>query len=187
MRERLAGSVELSDQQMAQLEAHYDLLLKWNRVLSLTSIGNPSEIVERHYCESLFAGSLLPSGRLSIGDIGSGAGFPGLPIAILRPECAVALVESHKRKAVFLKEATRSLDNVEVFALRAETLEQEFDWIVSRAVSYGDLAPTLRKLGRNAELLTGAEEPPEHLGFRWVKFIQLPWGKQRFVRIGERV
>jgi len=63
-----------------------------------------------------------------------GAGFPGIPVAILRPECNVDLVESHQRKAVFLREAIRGLPNVHVLAQRAEDVSERFDWMVSRAV-----------------------------------------------------
>jgi 16S rRNA G527 N7-methylase RsmG len=69
------------------LEKHFLLLQHWNRTLNLTSLKNPEEIVERHYAESLFLGAHLPAGNLSIVDVGSGAGFPGIPVA--RPSNAV--------------------------------------------------------------------------------------------------
>jgi 16S rRNA (guanine527-N7)-methyltransferase len=184
--ERLSGVLELLPVQVAALESHYQLLLKWNRVVNLTSVSKPAEIVERHYCESLFVGGHLPAGEFSIVDIGSGPGFPGLPIAILRPDCRITLVESHQRKAVFLKEATRSLPNVRVLAVRGETLTETYDWVVSRAVSYEDLAPILAKLARSVALLTGGEGPPAGTGFDWVRSVKLPWGTQRFLRIGTR-
>src|ERR1700682_5683540 len=111
-------------------------MLRWNKTINLTRIERVEEAVDRHYAESLFLGSNLPPGRLSIADVGSGAGFPGVPIAILRPELSVFLIESHQRKAVFLKEATRGLPNVSVSSKRAEDLRQTFDWVVSRAVSW---------------------------------------------------
>src|SRR5260370_40569008 len=84
----------LTDQQLDQLQAHYDLLGQWNARLNLTRINSIDEVVRLHYCESLFVGTKLPAGPLRIVDVGSGAGFPGIPLAILRPECTVALVES---------------------------------------------------------------------------------------------
>lgn len=185
LRERIAGRVDVSESQVARLGVHYELLRKWNRVLSLTSIESPAEIVERHYCESLLAGSFLPQGRLKVVDIGSGAGFPGVPIAILRPDCEVALVESHQRKAVFLKEACRDLKNVRVLAVRAEAVTESFDWLVSRAVSYEDLGSVL-KIASNAVLLGGAEAPPHTGEMRWDQPVQLPWGQRRYVYIGHR-
>jgi len=119
-------------------------------------------------------------------DIGSGAGFPGFPVAVLRPECSVTLIESHQRKAVFLREASRNLLNVRVLARRAEDVNERFDWAISRAVSYEDLASFLKNLAPNADLLTGGEEPPGGIGFVWQPQIPMPWGAQRFLRIGHQ-
>jgi hypothetical protein len=105
-------------------------------------------------------------------------------VAIARPDCSVTLVESHQRKAVFLKEAARRLGNVRVLAVRAESVQERFDWLVSRAVSYEDLAPAIR-LAPRVVLLGGAEEPPAAWPFHWkVKLIS---GKQRFLRLGTPV
>jgi 16S rRNA (guanine527-N7)-methyltransferase len=186
VRQRLAGVVELSPGQVEALEAHYRLLLRWNRTLNLTSIRKIEEAVERHYCESLFLGTQLPQDLLRIADIGSGAGFPGFPVAVLRPDCSVTLIESHQRKAVFLREASRSLPNVRVLAKRAEDVNEQFDWAISRAVSYEDLASFLKNLAPNADLLTGGEEPPGGIGFVWQPPIPMPWGAQRFLRIGHQ-
>src|ERR1041384_4020535 len=116
----------LTSGQLDQLEAHYRLLIRWNPRLNLTRITSVEEAARLHYCESLFAGYLLPRGSLRIADVGSGAGFPGIPIAILRPECSVTLVESHQRKSVFLREASRNLKNVSVITVRAENLQPDF-------------------------------------------------------------
>jgi 16S rRNA (guanine(527)-N(7))-methyltransferase RsmG len=184
LRRRAAGIAALSGEQVALLEAHYELLLHWNRKLNLTTVLGLEEAVERHYCESLFLASRLPAGPLSIADIGSGPGFPGFPVAVLRPECTVTLVESHQRKAVFLREASRSVRNVRVLAKRAEDVSEAFDWVISRAVSYRDLATNLKRLACNAALLTGAEEPPSKLEFQWEPAVTLPWGDTRILRIG---
>jgi 16S rRNA (guanine527-N7)-methyltransferase len=184
--ERLAGIVELSQGQVEALETHYQLLLRWNRTLNLTAIKRMEEAVERHYCESLFLGTHLPQGRLRIADIGSGAGFPGFPVAVLRPDCSVALIESHQRKAVFLREASRSLPNVRVLAVRAEDVKEQFDWAVSRAVSYQNLALFLKNVAPSVDLLTGGEAPPDGIGFVWQPPIPVPWSRQRFLRIGRQ-
>jgi 16S rRNA (guanine527-N7)-methyltransferase len=183
---KLKGIIELSAPQVAALERHFELLLKWNRVLNLTSVRDPGEMVERHYCESLFLAARLPAGTLSIADIGSGPGFPGFPVAVARPDCSVVLIESHQRKSVFLREAARFVSNVRVMAVRAEAVGEEFDHVISRAVSYADLGKSLKRMGRNADLLSGAEEPPASLGFDWGAPLALPWGDQRFLRIGKR-
>ena len=122
-RERLlelaAGFCLLSAEQASSLQEHYALLVRWNRRLNLTRIEDMEEAVELHYAESLFLGSNLPPGELRIADVGSGGGFPGFPVAVLRPECRVTLIEAHQRKAVFLKEASRGLANVTVTSKRA--------------------------------------------------------------------
>jgi 16S rRNA (guanine527-N7)-methyltransferase len=182
--ERISGIVDLSDGQLVALEAHYELLKRWNQTLNLTRIENLAEAVERHYCESLFLGAHLPAGSLTIADVGSGGGFPGFPVAVLRPDCRVTLIESHQRKSVFLKEASRGLANVRVLGKRAEEVGERFDHVISRAVSYEDLVKPLKKLTGNVELLTGSEDPPAKMGFVWEAPIALPWGAERFLRVG---
>jgi len=161
------------------LQAHYNLLQRWNKTLNLTRIDS----IERNYGESLFLGRHLPPGALRICDIGSGAGFPGFPVAILRPDCQVTLIESHQRKAVFLKEASRGFPNIRVLAKRAEDVEESFDWAISRAVSAEDLSPFLTRLAPRVALLTGAEVPAIP-GIRWEEPLALPEGSARFLRIG---
>jgi 16S rRNA (guanine(527)-N(7))-methyltransferase RsmG len=185
LRQRLSGTASLTTQQLHALEGHYQLLVHWNKVLNLTSIKDLAEVVERHYCESIFLAVHLPAGALRVADLGSGAGFPGMPLAILRPDCSVTLVEAHHRKAVFLREASRELPNVRVLPSRFEEVaEPPFDRVVSRAVSYKHLLAGLKALGHAADLLTGEEVPPDDFGFIWEAPIRLPWGKNRFLRSG---
>jgi 16S rRNA (guanine527-N7)-methyltransferase len=184
---RLAGIAELSSQQIVALEAHYQTLLRWNRSINLTSISGLEEAVERHYCESLFLAASLPPGPLSIVDIGAGAGFPGFPVAVLRPDCSITLVESHQRKSVFLREVSRTLPNIRVLPKRAEAVGEQFDRAISRAVSYEDLASILKILAQAADLLTGVEEPPPEMAFQWSPPVALPWGNHRFLRTGHRL
>ena len=168
----------------AALEAHYELLVRWNKVLNLTRIERLEDALERHYCESLFLAARLPAGRIV--DIGSGGGFPGLVVAIARPDCSVTLVESHQRKAVFLREASRKLSNIQVLAKRGEDVQERFECLISRAVSYADLGPLILRLADRIALLTGADEPPHSWPFRWA-VEALPSGKSRFLRMGEIV
>jgi 16S rRNA (guanine527-N7)-methyltransferase len=110
----------------------------------------------------LYLATRLPEGPLRIIDIGSGAGFPGIPVAIYRPECTVDLVEAHQRKAVFLREAARNLTNVRVLAQRAEAVTDSYDWTISRAVRQEDvlklnLAPHVAVLGTEGESLPWGE------------------------------
>jgi 16S rRNA (guanine527-N7)-methyltransferase len=153
----------LSSRQLTLLEAHYQLLLRWNQKINLTRITSMQEAVQYHYCESLYLATRLPKGPLRIIDIGSGAGFPGIPVAIYRPECALYLVESHQRKAVFLREAALGLTNVRVLAQRAEELNNSYDWMISRAVRPADvlqlnLAPHVAVLGVEGDSLPWGEK-----------------------------
>ena len=186
LRERLGAWVELSPAQVDLLQVHFELLTRWNRVVNLTAIRNEEEAVERHYCESVFLALHLPPGPLRVADVGSGGGFPGFPVGVVRPDCAVTLIESHQRKGVFLREVTRRLGNFRILSVRAEEVREEFDHVISRAVSYEDLVPSLKNLGTSADLLTGEEGPPDDLGFVWKEAVPLPWGKGRFLRMGER-
>jgi 16S rRNA (guanine527-N7)-methyltransferase len=183
-RDRLARCGSLSNSQLAALESHYELLCRWNRTLNLTRINEIKEVVDLHYCESLFLAERLETG--SIVDIGSGAGFPGFVVAIARPECSVTLVESHQRKAVFLREASRGIPNIHVLAKRSEDISERFDYLISRAVSYEDLAKFALRLSPRMALLTGAEEPPAVWNMTW-QVVPLPSGRQRFLRIGKIV
>jgi 16S rRNA (guanine527-N7)-methyltransferase len=176
LRQRLGSLVELTPFQISQLEKHFQLLSRWNRVLNLTSIRTMEEAVERHYAESLFLGCHLPLGTLRIADVGSGAGFPGIPVAILRSDCPVTLIESHQRKSVFLREATREINNIHAISRRAEDVTERFDWVISRAVRH----PAV--LASNMGFLGGEEAPLEN-SFTWNK-IKLPWGKHRFLWLG---
>jgi 16S rRNA (guanine527-N7)-methyltransferase len=166
----------LSPIQIKQLERHYELLTRWNKVLNLTSLQDPHEIIERHYGESLFLGQNLPAGPLRIADVGSGGGFPGVPVGILRADCSVTLIESHQRKSVFLREATREINNIQVITKRAEDVAERFDWVISRAVKHPPV------LASNLALL-GGEEPPIEGRFTWNR-LKLPWGEHRFLWLG---
>lgn len=168
------------------LYAHFDLLRRWNQSLNLTAIREDVEAVERHYCESIELARHVPRETSTAADIGSGAGFPGVPLAILRPELQVTLVESHKRKAAFLKEATRGVQNVRVLAQRSESLQQRFGILVSRAVNPAEICALAPTLSRDVLLLLG-QELPQPLGFQWENPILLPWGQRRFLVRGHYV
>jgi 16S rRNA (guanine527-N7)-methyltransferase len=120
---------------MQKFQDYLELLRKWNAKLNLTAIREPEAIVQRHFLECIFAAQQLPSGIDSLLDFGSGGGFPGLPIALCRPEIRVTLGESQSKKAAFLREAVRMLSvDAAIFHGRIETLGQEFDAVALRAV-----------------------------------------------------
>ncbi len=167
----------LSESQLSALESHYRLLLHWNQRMNLTRLSSLPEAVQLHYCESMFLGSVLPAGRLRIMDLGSGAGFPGIPLAIVRPECTVLLAESNRRKAVFLREACRTIPNVSVTSDREEITRGSFDWVVSRAVSVTKVLNSAP--GPRFAILTtlrGLAEAPKP-----ARLVPIPWGSQRVI------
>ena len=121
---------------LQNLSSYLDLLLKWNARTNLTAIRDPEEIVRRHFGESLFLATQLPACTTLL-DLGSGAGFPGLPIQLALPGLRVTLAESQNKKASFLREVVRTLQlPTEVWADRAENLpaERKFDVVALRAV-----------------------------------------------------
>ena len=117
------AAIELSQQQLEQLRAYVEVLLLWNRKLALVSQRDPGQILSKHVADSLFAAGYCPDGGAVV-DLGSGAGFPGLVIAIARPNARVSLVESRGHKATFLEEARRAsaARNVTVCNARIESL-----------------------------------------------------------------
>jgi 16S rRNA (guanine(527)-N(7))-methyltransferase RsmG len=170
---------ELTDHQLSALESHYELLLKWNKRLNLTRIVNLEEAVRFHYCESLLLAQALPAGPLTIADLGSGAGFPGIPLAVLSPMASVTLIESDNRKAVFLREATRELHNTEVAMMRFESCQRHFDWCVSRAVAPEKVLSS--GLAQNFALLMAPDAAPVGSAIT-----NLPWGRSRALVIVSR-
>jgi len=180
----------LSEDQIPNLWEHYEVLLRWNDRINLTSIPPGEEMVIRHYCESVFFGAHMPgaSGEPSILDMGSGAGFPGVPIAILRPAWRITLLESHQRKAVFLRESTRGLPNISVLARRAESVPGRFDWVVSRGVDPKEVLRNVPRLARSVGLMLGEDDFSAIQSFQdiaWSKLVRLPWGDRRLCVYGE--
>jgi 16S rRNA (guanine527-N7)-methyltransferase len=161
----------LTENQLSLLQEHYRLLCHWNKSINLTRVRSVREAVQFHYCECLFLARWLPMDKLRIADVGSGPGFPGIPVAIFRPDCAVDLIESHQRKAAFLREASRQLPNVKVVIKRAEDCASGYDWMISRAVRVEDLLKL--KLAPHHALLIGADAA------KGLETLKLPWGDRR--------
>ena len=178
----------LNADQISRLERHYELLLRWNQRINLTSIRDPSEIVRRHFGESLYLASQVSNEPGSVVDVGSGAGFPGVPLAVAFPDLRVTLAESRAKKAAFLKESCREMKNVTVFLGRWEELEGAFDWCVARAVGALGLLDAARRKCRRVALLVGKQGAKEVLGiegFIWRPARHLPWISDTQLVVGE--
>lgn len=157
----------LSSKQIRSIQAYLDLLLKWNAKMNLTAIRDPDEIMTRHFGESFFAAhQLFPSGNSdnTATDIGSGAGFPGLPMKLCAESLNLTLIESNHRKATFLREVVRILylESVTVVSERAEQVSGQADVVTLRAVeSFERILPTVRsltRLGGRTALLIGSSQ-----------------------------
>jgi 16S rRNA (guanine527-N7)-methyltransferase len=133
-----AGLVEISPEALRQFEGYLRLLLKWNSRMNLTAIREPGAIIRRHFLECIQCAQILPQiPDATLLDYGSGAGFPGIPIAICRPDIRVTLAESQRKKAAFLREVVRSVGlTSEVFDGRVEQVpsDRQFSFVTLRAV-----------------------------------------------------
>ncbi len=185
LRSSVSGICEVNADAGSRLYEHYLLLTQWNRVLNLTGIRDPRLIVVRHFAESLFLASKLPEGPLSVIDVGSGAGFPGVPLAAVRAECSVTLAESDHRKAAFLRESTRGWANVRVHFGPASEAPPEYDWAISRAVAERTMLDVAGRCARFIGVLAGAQwgrSSSEVVD--WLERIKLPWGRDRWLLLG---
>ncbi len=191
LRARLSNYLSLKDDQVRLLYSHYQALLRWNSKMNLTSIRLPEEILVRHYCESLFFGIHIPAmaPRSTVVDVGSGAGFPGVPLSVIRPDCEITLVESNTRKAVFLRESTREIGNISVIGGRGEDLSGRYSWIVSRAVNPLDIIALTPRLSTRVGLLIGEKDwqkIQKIAGIVWGAPVPVPWGERTLCVYGER-
>ncbi len=186
----------LDQQSIAQFDAYLALLLQWNARINLTAIRDPAAILRRHFTESLFAAEQIPSRVKTLLDFGSGAGFPGIPIAIARPKIAVTLAESQGKKAAFLREVIRTLGlKAEVWPGRVEALppERVFDAITLRAVERMPQAcrTAAARLAPHGRLLAFATYKTEASlesvpGLRWEQSIPIPNSTQEILKTGIR-
>jgi 16S rRNA (guanine527-N7)-methyltransferase len=191
--------VTVDKQQVVYIQQYIKILLQWNEKLNLTAIRDPLEILIRHFCESMFGAVSVPvveSGRLA--DIGSGAGFPGIPLKILRPDLELFLVESNIKKGTFLAEVVRDLElkNARVLINRYEELGEELaplDYVCSRAV--GEFGPFLewaasdKVSAGNVILWIGGrdlEEVKKANQWEWQEPIAVPQSLRRYLLVGKK-
>jgi len=187
-----------NDRQVVLIQQYIRTLLRWNDKLNLTAIRNPLEILYRHFCESMFAAGAIPVDKGRLADIGSGPGFPGIPLKILRPDIELFLVESNIKKGTFLAEVVRELElsGTRVLISRYEELGEELaplDYVCSRAV--GEFAPFLEWAGSpqvgagHVALWIGGRDLPEIQRIKtweWREPILVPQSLQRYILVGKK-
>jgi 16S rRNA (guanine527-N7)-methyltransferase len=183
---------------LEHISMYIDLLLRWNARINLTAIRDPEEMVTRHFGESLFLARQLFPGRTettaAVADLGSGAGFPGIPVKLWAPGIALTLIESNHKKATFLREVCRSLTlmDVDIQNVRAEEVSQRFEVVTLRAVErFVEVLPAAARLpgasGRLAILISRAQVDEARgilAGIRWENPVLMPGSEARVVMIG---
>ena len=179
-----------------RIRTYISLLLKWNRTISLTTVTDPIKILRFHFGESLFATSVANFSQSRLADVGSGAGFPGLPLAMSIPDLDVALIESNTKKCAFLSEVTRELglSNVTVLRGRMEDLpngSDPFGFVTVRALGHHDdlLAWASRRLANSgkAVLWLGDQDATDlsrGTDWKWEKRVLIPGSDRRYILAG---
>jgi 16S rRNA (guanine527-N7)-methyltransferase len=152
--------IDMDHQQASQFGLYAQILQKWNEKINLTAITDPVEIAVKHFLDSVAPSACIPQ-QGTLLDIGTGGGFPGVPLKILRPQQSMVLIDGVRKKINFVKQVLRELhlDNIKAIQARAEDLirdnskTRQFDIIVSRALADVDVlirlaAPLLKSEGR---------------------------------------
>ena len=136
-------NITLDDNQINQLDLFYEMLVEKNKVMNLTAITEFDEVIVKHFADSLSIGKVMPSNINTVCDLGTGAGFPGIPMAIAYPNIQFTLIDSLNKRIKFLQEVVDALGikNVTLIHARAEEAgrnklyREKFDLVVSRAVA----------------------------------------------------
>lgn len=158
--ERAIASFELEplgEQQIDQMAAHFQMLRKWNQRINLTRIIEPREAATLHYAESVFATQFIEDEHTAL-DIGSGAGFPAIPMAVVRPDLEVTALEANQKKSLFLNEAKEALglENMRVVAARLEDVDWSgYELLTSRALERAETVfqPMIKRMGDRQRLM----------------------------------
>ncbi len=136
-------NIDISDLQLESFERYYELLISWNKKINLTSIIDKDEVIIKHFADSISLLRYMDIGSLSLLDVGTGGGFPGIPLKIMCPSCKVVLLESLNKRIMFLESVIKELglEKISTVNGRAEDIafdklyRERFDVVVSRAVA----------------------------------------------------
>jgi 16S rRNA (guanine527-N7)-methyltransferase len=190
------GIEPLDGETASKFEAYLSLILRWNARLNLTSVRTEDAIISLHLAESIACAMAISAAVKTQLDFGSGAGLPGIPIALCRPEITVTLAESQTKKAAFLQEAIRVLGiAAKVHSGRAETLQATFDCVTLRAVdkmpqAVRSAAQLVAPGGWLALMTTNAGLGVLRIAagteFTWLHEVALPASTERIVAFGQR-
>src|SRR5437660_9986362 len=191
-------SLPAYDDQVLQIQQYMKILLTWNEKVNLTAIRGPLEILHRHFCECMYAAEAISLEKGRLADVGSGGGFPGLALKIIRPKLQVFLIESNVKKATFLAEVVRELEltDTRVLVSRYEELGEEItplDFACSRALGEFDKflgwTGSERVAAGQVILWTCGrelEEIEKVKGGGWRETRPMPHSLQRFLLVGVR-
>jgi 16S rRNA (guanine527-N7)-methyltransferase len=181
-----------------QIRIYVELLLRWNRRISLTAIESPEEIVRTHFAESLLATKAIPNLHGRLADVGTGAGFPGLPLRMYVPDLHLTLIEPNAKKCAFLAEVVRTLElkNVEIIQRRYEDVRRPdppFDIVTARALGqfqeFADWAESVLAPGGRVMVWTGPDGKSElerRKSWKWHAPYVIPGSKHRLIVVGSR-
>ena len=173
--------IEVTDEQFHALLAYVQLLVKWNKVVNLTAVRDPQQMISRHILDSLSVHEFVDCDSLV--DVGAGAGLPGIPLAILKPHMNVTLIDSVAKKTRFIQQAATELELTNVVALhsRVESVTLQPQVVIARAFAAPEklAALTLHLLRPGMRLLAMVGQMPEQellaniSGFSLVKTAKL--------------
>jgi 16S rRNA (guanine527-N7)-methyltransferase len=189
----------MDDTLLLRISTYIDILGRWNAHMNLTAVRDEDEIITRHFGESFFAARHLFPRRSALAgvtaaDLGSGAGFPGIPIKLWAPEISMTLIESNHKKATFLREVVRALTltDIDIQNARAEDLRQSFNLVTLRAVEHFSrvlpVAARLTSAGGQLALLIGSSQVDEAKSilpeFSWQAPIRIIASESRVILTG---
>ena len=190
--------IKPDSKQVMLIQQYIRTLMRWNEKLNLTAIRDPLEILYRHFCESMFASTAISLDKGRLADIGSGPGFPGIPLKIARPELELILVESSIKKGTFLAELVRELEleNTRVLISRYEELGEELaplDFVCSRALGeFGSFLSWAASgpVGASEVILwiggRDLEEAQKCADWDWKEPILIPQSLRRYLLVGRK-